>query len=310
MVPLSLLRVFEAAARAGSFRAASAALNLTPSAVSHAVKKLEHTLGIALFERDTRQVRLTYEGEVLMRHVSRAFDDLRRGMDAVSSRAPKMLRIHCAPSFAAQWLTPRLNDFLRGNPGIDVRLAAGIDYTRFTADDFDADIVYGSPRIAGLVVVPLGEERITPMCSPEIAARIAEPADLLALPLIQSDSKQVQWADWFAANGVDGLPRIGGRFDRSFLAISAAAEGMGVALESTRLAEKELASGRLVAPLAERSRSIDYVGHNLVYPRNIRPRHPLKAFSDWLLRELGLEAAPETETPRPPPLDVSPGRGS
>ncbi len=294
MVPLSLLRVFDAAARAGSFRAAAAALNLTPSAVSHAVKKLEHTLGIALFERDTRQVRLTYEGEVLMRHVGRAFDDLRRGMDAVSARAPKLLRIHCAPSFAAQWLTPRLNGFLRRNPGIDVRLAAGVDYTRFSADDFDADIVYGQPRIGGLVVVPLGQERITPMCSPETANRIETAADLLDLPLIQSDSKQVQWADWFSANGIDALPRIGGRFDRSFLAISAAAEGMGVALESTRLAEKELASGRLVAPLAERSKSIDYVGHNLVYPRNIRPRHPLRVFSDWLLTELGLEPQAET----------------
>jgi LysR family glycine cleavage system transcriptional activator len=293
MVPLSLLRVFEAAARAGSFRSAATSLNLTPSAVSHAVRKLEHTLGIALFERDTRHVRLTYEGEVLMRHVVRAFEDLRRGMDAVSARAPKLLRIHCAPSFAAQWLTPRLSDFIRRNPGIDVRLAAGIDYTRFTADEFDADIVYGPPRTGGLVVVPLGEERITPMCSPETAGRISCPADLLDLSLIQSDSKQVQWSDWFAANGIDALPRIGGRFDRSFLAISAASEGMGVALESMRLAERELASGRLVAPLADRSKSIDYTGHNLVYPRHIQPRHPLRAFSDWLLRELGLE--PSTE---------------
>ncbi len=289
MVPLSLLRVFEAAARTGSFRAASAALNVTPSAVSHAVRKLEHALGIPLFERDTRQVRLTYEGEVLMRHVGRAFEDLRRGMDAISARAPKLLRLHCAPSFAAQWLTPRLKDFVRGNPGIDVRLAAGVDYTRFTADEFDADIVYGPPRQGGLVVVPLGEETITPMCAPEMAGLIETPADLLDLPLIQSDSKQVQWIDWFAANGIEAVPRIGGRFDRSFLALSAAVEGMGIALESTRLAEKELASGRLIAPLAGRSKSIDYVGHNLVYPRHTQPRHPLRAFSDWLATELRLQ---------------------
>ena len=110
-------RIFEAAGRTGSFRAAAAALNLTPSAVSHAIRKLEQVLGLPLFERDSRHASLTYEGEVLMRHVSRAFDDLRRGMEVVSARGPKLLRLHCAPSFAAQWLTPRLARFLRNTPG-------------------------------------------------------------------------------------------------------------------------------------------------------------------------------------------------
>src|SRR5918998_453743 len=212
-MPLSFLRAFEAAGRTGSFRAAAAELNLTPSAVSHAVRKLEQVLGTSLFERDTRNVRLSYEGEALMRHVSQAFGELRRGMEVVSTRGPKLLRLHSAPSFAAQWLTPRLSGFLRDHPGVEVRLAAGTDYARFNTDEFDADIVYGSPRVEGLTVVPLGEETITPICAPDLAARIA------------------------------------GRFDRSFLAIAAAAEGLGVALESTRLAERELASGRLVLPL-------------------------------------------------------------
>ena len=87
-MPLSFLRAFEAAGRTGSFRAAAAELNLTPSAVSHAVRKLEQVLGTSLFERDTRNVRLSYEGEALMRHVSRAFDELRRGMEVVSTRGP------------------------------------------------------------------------------------------------------------------------------------------------------------------------------------------------------------------------------
>src|SRR5688572_21595084 len=120
-VPLSFLRAFEAAGRTGSFRAAALMLNLTPSAVSHAIRKLEQVLGIPLFERDTRHVHLTHEGEVLMRHVSRAFDELRRGMDVVSTRGPKLLRLHCAPSFAAQWLTPRLGDFLKKHPSLEVR---------------------------------------------------------------------------------------------------------------------------------------------------------------------------------------------
>lgn len=286
-VPLSFLRVFEAAGRKGSFRAAAAELNLTPSAVSHAIRKLEQALGTQLFERDTRNVRLSYEGEGLMRHVSRAFDELQRGMEITSTRGPKLLRLHCAPSFAAQWLTPRLPQFLKLHPGIGVRLAAGTDYTRFMADEFDADIVYGPPRLDGVVVVPLGEETIAPMCTPELAAMLTLPSDLLHHALIQSDSKQIQWTDWFAANGLKAPPPNGSRFDRSFLAISAAAEGLGIALESTRLAERELASGRLVMPFSGAAKSIRYVGHNLVYPRYVRQRHPLKAFSEWLLAELG-----------------------
>lgn len=289
-VPLSFLRIFEAAGRTGSFRAASAELNLTPSAVSHAIRKLEQALGIPLFERDTRNVRLSYEGEAMMRHVSRAFDELRRGMEVVSTRGPKLLRLHSAPSFAAQWLTPRLADFLKQHPGVELRLAAGVDYTRFTSDEFDADIVYGLPRVEGLIVVPLGEETITPMCTPDLAAKIASPSDLFNHVLIQTDSKQIQWADWFSANGLVAPPPNGSRFDRSFLAIAAAAEGLGVALESTRLAERELASGRLVMPLEQKSIPIRYVGHNLVFPRYVRQRHPLRAFAEWLLAELGVKA--------------------
>jgi LysR family transcriptional regulator, glycine cleavage system transcriptional activator len=289
-VPLSFLRVFEAAGRTGSFRAAAMVLNLTPSAVSHAIRKLEQVLGIPLFERDTRHVRLSYEGEVLMRHVSRAFEELRRGMDVASTRGPKLLRLHCAPTFAAQWLTPRLADFLKKHPGIEVRLAAGSDYTRFDADEFDADIVYGPPRVEGLIVVPLGEETITPLCAPDLAATIATPSDLLDHVLIQSDNKQIQWADWFAANGLIAAPPSGSRFDRSFLAIAAAAEGLGVALESTRLAERELDLGRLVMPLNQKAVPIHYVGHNLIFPRYVRQRRPLRAFAQWIMTELGVKA--------------------
>jgi DNA-binding transcriptional LysR family regulator len=288
-VPLSLLRIFEVAGRAGSFRAAAAELNLTPSAVSHAIRKLEQALGIPLFERDTRNVHLSYEGEALMRHASRAFDELRRGMEVISTRGPNLLRLHSAPSFAAQWLTPRLADFLKHNPGVEVRLAAGTDYTRFSSDEFDADIVYGAPRVEGLIVVPLGEETLAPMCAPELAATINTPADLFNHVLIQTDSKQIQWSDWFAANSLTAPVPNGSRFDRSFLAIAAAAEGLGVALESTRLAERELASGRLVMPLERTSVPVRYIGHNLVFPRYVRQRRPLRAFAEWLLNELGVK---------------------
>ena len=288
-VPLSILRAFEAAGRTGSFRSAATELGLTPSAVSHAITKLEQTLGASLFARSNRVAQLTPEGEALMRHVGRAFEELRRGLEMVSTRGPQMLRLHSAPSFAALWLSPRLVRFLRDHPGVEVRLAAGTDYTRFSNDEFDADIVYGLPRLEGLVVVPLGEETVTPMCAPDLARTIKASMDLFNHVLIESETKQVRWSDWFARNGLPAPRPQGVRFDRSFLAIAAAVEGLGVALESTRLAERELASGRLVRPLVGLAEDVRYVGHHLVFPRSTRQRHSLRLFMTWLGTELGLK---------------------
>lgn len=288
-VPLSILRAFEAAGRTGSFRAAAAELGLTPSAVSHAVRKLEQTLGASLFTRDNRAVHLSPEGEALMRHVGRAFEELRRGLEMVSTRGPQLLRLHSAPSFAALWLSPRLSRFLRDHPGVEVRLAAGTDYTRFLNDEFDADIVYGLPRQEGLVVVPLGEETVAPLCTPELARTINTPMDLFDHVLIESETKQVRWSDWFARNGLPAPRPQGVRFDRSFLAIAAAVDGLGVTLESTRLAEREIASRRLVRPLAGQAEDVRYVGHHLVFPRSARQRHSLRLFTTWLGAELGLK---------------------
>lgn len=291
-LPVVALRAFEAAGRHGSFRAAAAELSLSPSAISHAVRKLERTLGVTLFTRDGRSVRLAPDGEALMRHVTVAFDELRRGMQLVSTRSPHLLRLHSAPSFAAQWLTPRLPRFLAEFPNIEVKLAAGTDYARFLNGEFDADIVYGEPKPDGLVVRPLGAETVTPLCTPELARAIRTPADLAGHPLIESDNKRIRWANWFAANGMVPPPPNGMRFDRSFLAIAAAADGLGVALESTRLAEREIASGRLVPPLAGRAQDVRYVGHHLVYPPAAQRRGALRLFIGWLERELELVPLP------------------
>ena len=161
-VPISAIRAFEAAARTGSFRDAANELHLTPSAVSHAIRKLESTMSTTLFERSARSVRLTPAGENLMRHAGAAFDNLRRGMEEVAGRGPQLLRVHCAPSFAAQWLAPRLAQFLAAEPKLEVRLAASTEYARFSNDDFDVDVVYGQPRGEGIEIIPLGEETVTP----------------------------------------------------------------------------------------------------------------------------------------------------
>jgi LysR family transcriptional regulator, glycine cleavage system transcriptional activator len=285
-IPISAIRAFEAAARTGSFRDAANELNLTPSAVSHAIRKLESTMSTTLFERSARSVRLTPAGENLMRHAGAAFDNLRRGIEEVAGRGPQLLRVHCAPSFAAQWLAPRLAQFLAAEPKLEVRLAASTEYARFSNDDFDIDIVYGQPRSEGVEIIPLGEEIVTPLCTREMARKIRRPKDLLSQVMIRSEVKQVQWHQWFAANGLEPPAIHGMRFDRSFLAIAMASSGLGVTLESTRLAEREIANGSLVAPLAGRSADIRYVGHYLVFPRASRQRRAVRAFSDWLGSEI------------------------
>ncbi|WP_336486799.1 LysR substrate-binding domain-containing protein [Methylobacterium nigriterrae] len=292
LAPLSAVRVFEAAARRRSFKAAAGEIHLTPSAVSHAVRKMEQALGVVLFERNGQGVALTPAGEALLDHVSRAFTELNRGLELVSTRAPQLLRLHCAPSFAAQWLTPRLARFLAEHPGFEVRLAAGAEYARFTDDEFDADIVYGRPRVEGFAAMPLKVETVTPLCTPELAAGIRQASDLEGRVLIQSDNKLVRWPHWFERNGIRSVPQAAIRFDRSFLAIAAAADGLGVALESTLLAERELANGRLVAPLASRAENVTYVGHHLVFPNDGHRRAPLRVFAGWLARELAVDPCP------------------
>lgn len=301
-VSLKGVRAFEAVARLGSFRAAAAELNLTPSAVSHAVIALERSMGVGLIDRKGQRGRLTDRGEVFRQHVGLAFEHLQRGLEETALRAPRLLRLHASPSFAAGWLSPRLPGFLSGHPDIDIRLSAGTDYSQFTNDDFDADIVYGPVRAANVEIVPLVTERVAPMCAPALAERIHSPEDLLGLHLIQSDNKTVRWGHWFEANGMPPPKPQGIRFDRSFLAIAAAADGLGVALESTLLAERELAAGRLVTPLMGLCKDVEYVGHHLVYPRADRPNPMVARFADWLSEEL--RPPPERSMQRPPERDL------
>jgi LysR family transcriptional regulator, glycine cleavage system transcriptional activator len=181
--------------------------------------------------------------------------------------------------------------------GLELRLATGTDYTKFLADEFDADIVYGVPSpeyygsltLQGVVVMPLGTEIVTPLCAPSLAKSIRSPRDLLAHTLIESDNKKVRWPAWFTANGLAAPVPSGPRFDRSFMSLSAAVDELGVALESTLLAEREIASGRLVRPLQGRCEDVVYTGHWLVFPRTKRYARSMVMFLGWLTTELGLE---------------------
>lgn len=288
-LPLAALRVFEAAGRTGSFSAAAQEVDLSPSAVSHAIRKLEETAEMQLFVRSTRAIALTREGSVLLEYVQRGFEEMQRGLQRAAPAATVTpLRLHTAPSFGTQWLMPRLRSFVAEHPGINLRFSADTRYATFDDDDYDIDIVYGEPVSARHECTPLIIEELTPLCSPAMAARLANVHDLYALPLIQSDGQSVQWRGWFGANGMATPTDFELAFDRSAMVIAAAVDGLGVALESTLLAERELASGALVAPLREHSTTVRYVGHYLVHPKRQHEHEhtALRQFKRWLLAEL------------------------
>lgn len=287
-VPLTTLRVFEASGRTESFAMASQELGITSSAVSHSIRKLEESIDFTLFERSTREVRLTPKGRLLLEHVQRGLGEMYRGLSLIQADEPPPLRLHTAPSFATQWLLPRLPNFVKKYPHIDLRFSASTDYARFENDDFDLDIVYGEPRQDFCEHVPLAVEHLTPLCCPALAEAIKAPQDLHQHTLIQCDVQMLQWKGWFEANHLLPVHHYSLRFDRSAMAIAAAVNGMGVVLESTLLAERELQEARLVAPLRSLTHDIQYVGHFLAYPKSRNRKEAAEVFKKWLLDELGV----------------------
>lgn len=286
-IPLTALRVFEAAGRTGSFAAAAEEVGLSPSAVSHAIRKLEETAAVKLFTRTTRAIALTPEGRLLLEHVQRGFEEMGRGFQrTLPSDAAVPLRLHTAPTFATHWLMPRLAGFVAAHPGISLRFSADTQYATFENDDCDIDIVYGEPAPSPHEKIPLVIEELTPMCNPQLAATIRNAHDLYAQPLIQSAGQTVRWEGWFGTNDLALPGEFALAFDRSGMAIAAAVDGLGVVLESTLLAERELATGKLVAPLRAQTASVRYVGHYLVHPRRQRQHAAFTQFKSWLLAEL------------------------
>ncbi len=250
-----------------SFAEAARELSLSPSAVSHSVRKLEDLLGHRLFQRSTR------EGAMLMEHIQRGMHEMQRGFALLASEERTPLRLHTAPSFATQWLLPRLAGFVRDHPNIDLRFSASTDYARF--DDFDLDIVYGEPKSSPHEKIPLVREGLAPFCTPALAERIRKPEDLYHMPLIQCEVQMYQWKGWFE------------RLVRGEL-VAAADDGLGVVLESTLLSERELQRGELVRPLAGSTREVEYVGHYLVHPRRAHRHEAFETFRTWLLNALGI----------------------
>lgn len=286
---LPSLRAFEAAARLQSFVRAADELHLTPSAISHQVRGVEDYLGRPCFSRHNRRVELTAEGVRLLAKVSAAFDMIELACNEFStSTMDQTLSVHCTPSFASKWLGPRLALFMRGNPHITIRMTSSADPVDLMREnDVDISIAYGAVRPQrGVIVKALGAERIVPLVSPGlIHDGPLQKQDIFALPLIESKLNPVQWSDWFAQNGLT-MPRLPqSSFDRGALAISAAVDGLGVALESVRFAERELANRDLIVLGENLFHPVERETHYICFRFADEGTPKIKTFHDWLCRE-------------------------
>ncbi|MFC5357378.1 transcriptional regulator GcvA [Azospirillum himalayense] len=290
-ISIKALQAFEAAARLGSFATAAEDLGLTPSAISHQVKILEEQLGLRLFHRVHRSVALTDDGQAYAAEIIAAFariDTATRNVTTTGS-GTTILTVRSMPSFAAQWLMPRLGRVKEIHPAIDIRLRASVSPIDLTTGAVDVDIRYNpGPPPAGCVLELFPDDVIVPMCSPALANGlnpIRKPSDISRHILIHSEINIVGWRDWANRHrGVELDMERGLRFDRSFMAINAAANGMGVCLDSLLLARQELLSGRLIIPFP--TRGLRAQGHGFVTLKSTANLPKIRLFREWLFSEL------------------------
>jgi len=278
------LVAFEAVARRRSFALAAAELHLTASAISHQIARLEADLDIRLFERSAHGVRMSPAGEHYLSRLSGALAAIAAATDDMRQGVSNNLYVHCSPSLATQWLMPRLHLFAQAHPDISLNLSAAHNHSDFALGQVDLDIRYGVPQWPNLVVEPLFEERIVPLTSAAFIRRhrLKRAEQLLNVPLIQSNVSVVQWSDWFAAFSDKRAPdRFALRFDRAHMSLDAAAQGLGVALESTTTGSKHLAEGKL-RPVLGMDKCIRVKAHFAVYPARHAKRPPVEAFLAWL----------------------------
>ncbi|WP_070106646.1 LysR substrate-binding domain-containing protein [Burkholderia plantarii] len=296
--PLNALRHFEAVARLGSFAAAASDLHVTHWAVGKQIRLLEDWFGVPLFERRARGVVPTDEGVALLNDVNGAFARLgssvtRLRHESTTRRITGVVRVNALASFALCWLIPRLADFQTRYPDIDVRVSTTSRKLRYVGDAFDVGVRSGPEHAAGLVSTTLMPDLRLPACNPAVLLShpIRTVDDLRHHTLLHSTSTRTAWSDWLRQAGSPGLQ--GARhlaFDHVFLQLGAAAEGLGVALASLPLIEREIAAGRLVCPISEPAwRGPDYT---LVVNTDRTGDAAVTAFRQWIVAAAQHEAEP------------------
>lgn len=283
---LNGLRAFEAAARHLSFTLAASELNVTQTAISHQIRRLEEELGIRLFIRQNRALALTPEARDYLPGVRAAFNDLRLATDRLLRRDDdKVLTVSTIASLAAKWLLPRLTDFQEAHPGIDVRITTSTSLVDFQRDNVDAAIRYGRGQWVGLRADWLMADELFPVCSPSLLRGdepLRTPGDLKDHVLLHTNSGD-DWRLWLTAAGLptDISRQPGLTFDMTFVTVQAAIDGMGVAMGRTSYVRDDIAKGRLVVPF-KIALPAD-AGFYLVSPEGRREAPKLAAFRQWMI---------------------------
>lgn len=254
---LNALRAFEAFARHGRMTLAADELCVTHGAVSRQIRQLEEQLGVALTEGPRSRLRMTPQGLQLAQALSPAFDQIEAAVPRPPQVGPRPLVVSCLPTFAMKWLIPRLPRFQAVQPDIPVRVMESNGPFDFRADGVDLAIrmrTDGDTRSSDGKVTPFMPHFHGPVMSPELAsAGEATLARIGRLPRLHTRTFLESWNDWARklAGGAEGLPEPVSHqeFDHYFYMIEAAAAGLGVAIGPWAFVQRDLASGRLVAPL-------------------------------------------------------------
>ncbi len=283
----SALRAFEAAARHENFSRAAEELQLTHGAVSHQVRALERELGLALFVRHGKQVRITEGGAHYARQLARAFADMAAASEALR-RTPLQQRLSIAatPLFAARWLAPRLGGFIERHPDIHVVLQSAEQWLAGRDAPVDIGIRFGAGQYPGWTVERLMDEVCYPVVSPHYRAGVLpERPELLGQHILLGSEEG--WTRWLDAAGVTlaearapSLPEDGAALLR------AAVAGQGVALVPHVTAQPDIAAGQLLRLFGTASPCRE--GYFLLMPPAAAQPPQVRAFRDWLLDEVSL----------------------
>jgi LysR family glycine cleavage system transcriptional activator len=254
--PLLWVRVFEAAARHGSFLSAAKELSVSAAAVSRTIKELERSIGVRLFIRGARGVELTDAARTYAQALAPALRQIASASAQIRAAAPdNSVRVTAMPVLAQRWLLPRLGAFKELHPEVTVRVAADSAVLDPTRGEFDVALRYGEDRPAGCEFIDLFGEELTPVLSPKLAStlNLRVPEDCFRLTALYDTYWESDWSDWLATLGLQTPRRWRGLYFTLYtMAVDAAIAGYGVLIGHTAFIKDELKSGALVAPFISR----------------------------------------------------------
>jgi len=278
-IPLNALRAFEASARHGSFTLAAQELCVTQAAVSQQVKNLETRLNMSLFRRLPRGLALTDEGLALLPALSETFERLQSVLQQFNEeRVREVLNLSVLGTFAVGWLMPRLSEFRKSHPFIDLRLFTHNNRVDLAAEGLDFAIRFGDGAWHGLGSTPLVDSRMSPLCSARLAAELKSPEDLLRCELFRS-YRADEWPRWFAAAGMAAPLIRGPIFDSSLAMAELATQGLGVALLPVEMFARHLREGLLVQPF---DATVDTGQYWLTWQKSRPHTRAMRDFHDWV----------------------------